>query len=77
MIHRYRLHGFAPKDGYLRWLCEVCPRIVDQHRQTGAIEVVWAGAESCVHGACESGHHIFDSPEVGAFELGPWARALE
>ena len=50
MIHVYKLHGFAPEPGYLRWICRDCPRVVDLNRQTGAIEVIYAGAESCIHG---------------------------
>lgn len=74
MIHTYRLHGGAPKENHLRWSCRECPRVVDQDRQTGEVSVIYAGAESCIHGACESGHHIFDTPDLG--ETGPWARAL-
>jgi hypothetical protein len=76
MIHRYTLHGFAPKEGYLRWSCGECPRVVDMNRQTGEIVVIYAGTESCVHGGKEGALHIFDQPEVGVWEAGPWARAL-
>lgn len=77
MIHTYRLHGFAPGDGLLRWSCRDCPRVVDQDRRTGAVMVIYAGAESCTHGG-RSGHlHIFDQPELGAFEAGVWAGAIE
>ena len=76
MIHRYRLHGFAPKEGYLRWSCRECPRVVDMNRTTGEIEVWIAGAESCIHGGRSGALHIFDEPERGAWESGPWARAL-
>jgi hypothetical protein len=77
MIHTYHLHGGAPEAGWLRWSCGDCPRVVDMNRQTGAISVIYAGAESCIHGGRSGALHIFDQPEVGAFEAGPWARAFD
>lgn len=76
-IHTYRLHGFAPKENYLRWSCTVCPRVVDQDRRTGEIEVIYAGAESAIHGGRAGALHIFDQPELGAFESGPWVGAVK
>lgn len=77
MIHTYRLHAFATPAGHLRWSCMVCPRVVEQDRATGNVTVIYAGAESCVHGGREGSLHIFDIPDLGAFEMGVWQGAIE
>ncbi len=76
-IHLYRLCGFAPREGHIRWSCTSCPRVVDQETRTGAIIVLHAGAESAIHGGRHGQHHIFDQPELGAFEAGPWREVLK
>lgn len=68
--HLYRLCGAAPREGAVRWICQECPRVVDQDTRTGAIVVFRAGAESAIHGGRHAAYHIFDVPEVGAFEVG-------
>jgi hypothetical protein len=70
MTHIYNLHGFAPRSDWLRWSCRTCGRTVDQDRQTGRITVQVSGTESVIHGGHAGQHHIFDIPEVGAFEVG-------
>lgn len=70
MTHLYRLCAFAPAPGVLRWTCQRCPRVVQQDLRTGAITVQVAGLESVDHAGRSGAHHVFDRPELGAFEAG-------
>ena len=70
MTHIYRMRSFAPEPDVVAWTCPECGRLVHQHTRTGAITVQIAGAESTIHGGHAGPRHIFDVPEVGAFEVG-------
>lgn len=65
--HTYRLGGFAPRLGWLRWVCQACDREVEQG-EDGALVVVTAG-ESVAHAGAEGRYSVWDA---GADLLAPW-----